>query len=207
MKSVLISIQPKWCAFIAQGLKTIEVRKTKPKLEVPFKCYIYATRPKHPYSIGKGLYCYDDSLFLVNSMVQMRDGWGIEYEDPNYKHLNRKVIGEFICDDIYKYGQAIFDEQEPLDTIELSELLHDSCLNYYDLKKYVGTEDFYAWHISNLIIYDEPKELTKFKTPTTCKSAVAKKMHCNTCCLSSDFCTKKPKKINKPPQSWCYVDI
>lgn len=43
MKSVLISIRPKWCELIANGEKTIEVRKTRPKLETPFKCYIYMT--------------------------------------------------------------------------------------------------------------------------------------------------------------------
>lgn len=36
MKAVLISIKPTWCAKIASGEKTIEVRKTKPKLETPF---------------------------------------------------------------------------------------------------------------------------------------------------------------------------
>lgn len=43
MKSVLISIQPRWCELIASGKKTIEIRKTKPKLETPFKVYIYCT--------------------------------------------------------------------------------------------------------------------------------------------------------------------
>lgn len=42
-KAVLISIRPKWVEKIANGKKTIEVRKTKPKLETPFKCYIYCT--------------------------------------------------------------------------------------------------------------------------------------------------------------------
>ena len=46
MKSILISIQPKWCELIASGKKTIEVRKTRPKLETPFKCYIYETKGK-----------------------------------------------------------------------------------------------------------------------------------------------------------------
>ena len=31
--SVLISIQPKWCELIANGQKTIEIRKTRPKME------------------------------------------------------------------------------------------------------------------------------------------------------------------------------
>lgn len=43
-KSVMLSIRPKWCEKIASGEKTIEVRKTKPKLDTPFKCYIYCTQ-------------------------------------------------------------------------------------------------------------------------------------------------------------------
>lgn len=48
-KSVLISIRPKWCEKIASGEKTIEVRKTRPKMNTPFKCYIYCTLPKYPH--------------------------------------------------------------------------------------------------------------------------------------------------------------
>ena len=40
-KCVLLSIRPRYCELIANGKKTIEVRKTRPKLETPFKCYIY----------------------------------------------------------------------------------------------------------------------------------------------------------------------
>ena len=42
-KSVLISIQPEWCYRILSGEKTIEIRKNKPNLTTPFKCYIYCT--------------------------------------------------------------------------------------------------------------------------------------------------------------------
>lgn len=45
--AVLISIKPKWCKLIASGEKSIEVRKTRPKINAPFKCYIYQTLPKH----------------------------------------------------------------------------------------------------------------------------------------------------------------
>ena len=45
-KAVLISIRPKWCELIASGQKTIEVRKTRPQIKTPFKCYIYQTLPK-----------------------------------------------------------------------------------------------------------------------------------------------------------------
>lgn len=43
-KAVLISIRPEWVEKIANEWKTIEVRKTKPYLETPFKCYIYCTQ-------------------------------------------------------------------------------------------------------------------------------------------------------------------
>ena len=75
MKSVLISIQPKWCELIASGKKTVEVRKTKPKLETPFKVYIYCTKDKNHS------FCTDDG--------------------NQYTHIgNGKVIGEFVCDRI-----------------------------------------------------------------------------------------------------------
>lgn len=40
-KAVLISIRPKWCEKIISGEKTIEVRKTRPKMDTPFKCYFH----------------------------------------------------------------------------------------------------------------------------------------------------------------------
>ena len=48
-KAVLISIRPKWVEKIVNGEKTIEVRKTRPKMNTPFKCYIYCTLPKYPH--------------------------------------------------------------------------------------------------------------------------------------------------------------
>ena len=52
-----MSIQPKWCELIASGKKTIEVRKTKPKFETPFKVYIYCTNNKKQYLRKVGTYC------------------------------------------------------------------------------------------------------------------------------------------------------
>nr|DAE79538.1 MAG TPA: hypothetical protein [Caudoviricetes sp.] len=43
-KAVMLSVRPKWCEKIINGDKTIEVRKTRPKLETPFKAYIYCSQ-------------------------------------------------------------------------------------------------------------------------------------------------------------------
>jgi predicted transcriptional regulator len=69
MKAVMISIRPEWCEKIASGEKTVEVRKTRPKIEPPFKCYIYCT-------VGDG--AKGDIL-------------------PNSGVTCGKVIGEFVC--------------------------------------------------------------------------------------------------------------
>ena len=73
MKSVLISIRPKWCELIASGKKTIEVRKTYPKPPPPFKCYIYCTKDARNA----------DKLLVPT-----------EYHFRCYG----AVIGEFVCD-------------------------------------------------------------------------------------------------------------
>nr|DAJ13711.1 MAG TPA: activating signal cointegrator [Siphoviridae sp. ctXG577] len=33
MKTVLLSIRPNWCKLILSGMKTVEVRKNRPKLK------------------------------------------------------------------------------------------------------------------------------------------------------------------------------
>lgn len=53
-KSVLISIQPKWCALIADGWKTVEIRKNRPNLATPFKVYIYCTKDKEDFGVAQG---------------------------------------------------------------------------------------------------------------------------------------------------------
>ena len=82
MKAVLISIQPKWCELIARGKKTIEVRKTRPNIETPFKCYIYMTATKERCRLWEYITAYQ------NSKGDILNG-------------SQKVIGEFVCDEIY----------------------------------------------------------------------------------------------------------
>jgi predicted transcriptional regulator len=102
MKSVLISIQPKWCELIATGKKTVEVRKTRPKIETPFKCYIYCTK--------------GETIYLP------RDIFG-------NKALNGKVIGEFVCDRITEY-ECSSDGFGELATTCGTCLTYDEIINY-----------------------------------------------------------------------------
>ena len=169
MKEVLISIKPKWCKLIANGQKTIEIRKTKPKLDTPFKCYIYETK-----AIYKN---YDGILFT---------GEG-------------KVIGEFVCDNIFPMSITYSD----LNNHVVARKFPNTCLTDKQIIDYLGNgKRGYGWHISDLKIYDKPKGLSEFKKINReCWYAdlgLAKR-DCPECKNESCF-------MSRPPQSWCYVE-
>ena len=203
MRAVLISIQPKWCELIISGKKTIEVRRTKPKIETPFKCYIYCTK--------SGEYKY--RVRLDENRVQHGEVW------------NGRVIGEFVCDKVYKFN---IDELIKHSTLE--RLLEKSKLTYKELLDYVQTRqaifyawnisDFYGWRTSDLKIYDKPKALGELRKP-----CIDKYQYCQSCkygliTLSPDeeeyamyhggyydtFDTVCTNSVTRPPQSWCYVE-
>lgn len=170
MKSVLISIQPKWCELIASGKKTIEVRKTRPKLETPFKCYIYCTKD--------GLYKY--RVRFDKNRLAIPEPW------------NGKVIGEFVCDRIEKFvvGSLGCDDVQKEACISYSEICDYFYGKNYDNTVRVGN----AWHISDLKIYDKPRELGEFGT--------YKIEWVNT----EGWYKAVFSPLKRPPQSWYYVD-
>ena len=178
MKSVLISIQPKWCELVASGKKTVEVRKTKPKIETPFKCYIYETKDAHFEHIG----------------VHYADG-------QDFIHHIGKVIGEFVCDKIYDIKPHFDTPTFPNQYIcgwEYGE--EHACLSFEELTSYLNGKQGYAWHISNLVIYDKPRELSEFERacPDNVRSCAM--------CRHSGYSGMKCTPLKRPPQSWCYVE-
>lgn len=193
MKAVLISIRPKWVEKIASGKKTIEVRKTRPKLETPFKCYIYCTMD-HPYiSVSCG------ELDKLN------------YRTNTVGRCNGKVIGEFTCERIYEIGKRGIPENFDYCYLSLNEWGNDdieteikaisaSCVSKEKLNAYGAKAPFlYGWHISNLKIYDTPKALSKFSRPfENCIDKVCDEFGCASC--------ENGGHIKRPPQSWCYVE-
>lgn len=172
MKAILMSIQPKWCEKIVNGEKTIEVRKTRPKIETPFKVYIYCTFPQKP----------------------VYDIW-INRGTENRFLGNGKVIGEFVCDRIDEIdGYPDCDIR-----VQPEELVEKACLTQEQAFKYIRYGTGYGWHISELKIYDKPKELGEFRKP--CDYA-GKGYACY-----PDNCERCPwNTVTRPPQSWCYVE-
>lgn len=175
-KAVLISIRPEWCDLIVRGKKTIEVRKTRPKLETPFKVYIYCTK-------------IPDWLRTVSH---------------EWQRLDRKVIGEFICDKVWELAPL---NRSP-DGIE-----QQACMDRDAIVRYLRCKGW-AWHISDLKVYDKPRELDEFsrfgflgmgRSNCVCGNWRCENYEPSESYMIPPTCKIDGCSICRPPQSWCYV--
>lgn len=193
MRSVLISIRTQWVNKIVSGKKTIEVRKSAPK-EVPFKAYIYETK-----GATETPWADEDGHLIFKGRGQ--------------------VIGEFICDRIDEYKYVYCDHPEIGYPVGYDcgdnwydiddEDLQKACLTEEEFKRYGKGKTLYGWRISNLKIYDKPKELSEFYTidksgDDCCIACVyhetpIEEMPCKTC-------TGERRYLYRPPQSWQYIE-
>lgn len=157
-KAVLISIRPEWAERICYCGKTMEIRKTRPTIQPPFKCYINKT--------GKG----------------NRTG----------------VVAEFVCDAIVHLTHVGTCENdvrlvvvEPNGLIytlnAISEVCWSSMLSPDQIEEYLQGGDGYAWHITELVAYKEPKDIRNFEGLRKTKFGY------------------EPVVLQRSPQSWCYV--
>ena len=187
-KAVLISIRPEWVEKILSGEKTLEVRKTRPKLETPFKCYIYCTSPKNIMLWNARSYIYADD----HSHNAFDRCW------------NGSVVGEFVCDRITKLSGALLIDAPETVVLEIS-------LSMGQILAYLNGKEGYAWHISDLKIYDTPKKLNEFCFPP---ELYCEKELCGGCPMDQspdvngeyEFDCEWRRPLRRPPQDWCYVE-
>lgn len=185
-KAVLISIRPEWVEKILAGEKTLEVRKNRPNMETPFKVYIYCTAGNLSYKVNGGMVCNVSG--------------------------GKMVVGEFTCDNIATYNYDYCPHPEIGMDYDCGdswweiadEDLKSACLAEKEFRYYAfGREAMYGWHISNLEIYDTPKELSKFRR------ICDKGCRCEGCARywgNGGNCGIGSLRIKRPPQSWYYVE-
>lgn len=190
-KAVLISIQPDWCKKILSGEKTVEVRKTCPKLETPFKVYIYCTG---------------------------HDGWVMKLPKAGVQKMDSRVIGEFTCDKIDKLVHVGTMMDINILTLDgwykpADALLQSACLTEAQAEKYLKGSDGYGWHISDLKIYDRPRSLDEFSRfgfwgmngTGVCGNYGCENYEPSDSCMIPPTCKIEGCSIYRSPQSWCYV--
>lgn len=176
-KAVLISIRPGWVKKIITGEKTVEIRKIRPNLKPPFKCYIYETQGK------------SDTPWIDEDGHMIFRGRG-------------KVVAEFTCTGIDEI-KPIEDDLYGIYDID-DDYIRKTCLVDGAIWNYGNGKTLYGWHISKLEIYDTPKELAEFRTLKKCRSC-SKSGYESAACTYDENCMV-PAAITKAPQSWCYVE-
>ena len=170
MKAILISIKPKWVAKILNGEKTIEIRKTYPKCDLPIYVYIYCTKDK------KGIFKERHSGYTLlnqNKWIQSELNGKVvaKFTLNKVEEIKHKVHWEDF-DSYYMLGNMVYDDEE-------------TCVSEEELSEYLKDNTGYAWHISNLIIFDKPKELSEFR----------------------QYGYEWFIPVEKAPQSMCYIEV
>ena len=213
-KAVLISIKPEWVEKILNSEKTIEIRKTMPKCELPCKVYIYCTKSK-----TTALNNHNGNIFLSPAKWQ------------DYSEVNGKVVAEFtlnkvdkigLADAFRNYGLWLMNDETVLEDSQIEQFLRDSCLTYEQLTDYIGCGDVenwtfengYAWQIDDLKIYNQPKELSEFNKYfghkdypcDKCEHSYTNREECCIECELGDYKDCVYAKLTIAPQSWCYVE-
>lgn len=209
-KAVLISIRPEWCKKIITKEKTVEIRKTMPSvISEPFKCYIYCTNGA--------------PLFYWKAANRIR--FDLRPHDSFDCKANGMVVGEFTCNGIDFIQRMGIDNNFDYCYLSLNEFGNDdiaveitdvkkSCIRRADLSKYAGKAPFlYAWHISDLKIYDEPRSLNEFcrfdfqsmNGTDVCGNESCEHYQPSGSYMLPPTCEINGCYLSKPPQSWCYV--
>lgn len=190
MKSVMLSIHPKWCYWIMAGVRTMEVKRQKPagiklgKLDEPFKCYIYCKGVKR---LPLAEYC--EVHRLTGGLV---DYW------------HGKIIGEFTCDGIYPIRYTLDGFADVID-VKLSWMKPS------DFIAYGKGKPLYGWNITEPKFYDTPKELNEFCYPP---EKYCEKQLCGGCPYDEvsneygeySFDCEWQRPLKRPPQSWYFVE-
>lgn len=106
------------------------------------------------------------------------------------RKANGEVIGEFVCDCVTPLYNVCMDDWKRLagglHNIE-KELVNQACLTEAKLHTYAGGKNCFAWHISDLRIYEQPRKLEEFAGIRTMKNGFELRL------------------LDRAPQSWCYV--
>lgn len=195
MKAIIISISPKWVAKILNGEKKLEIRKSIPKCNLPIDVYIYCTKN------GGMTYKYEDSKYHATTTKNYF---------PHYC-INGKVVAKFTLYETeeIKWENCPFHEHWEYATKSMWEehILDGSGLTFMELHDYLCNCKGYVWYIEKLEIFDNPKDISEFKTKLHIKGG------CKNCpqytgfsmpnCATCDFLLP----LTRAPQSWCYIEV
>lgn len=192
MKKILLSVHPKYCKLIFNGEKTIEVRRTRPKLEPPFEVLVYCTKQMLTKTKCMHSYLHKNEPKACKKYGEITTWCSIGDVHVNSNTpwsfraygMHGKVIGSFVCDKVYK---IVPDGEYYSNGYDIDDdMLSETCLGRGYLTGYGLGYTLYGWHITEPKLFDKPRELTEF---TLGRGFIAGRF-----------------PLTRPPVSWCYIE-
>ena len=169
------------------------------------KSVLASLKPYYYYLVGEGIKEIEvrknmpkasdwnkEVLFYMSKDVKSFAKIPKEFQEKYRKHFG-KVGMQFVCERIVENFKYLVTPKG----------LECACLSEQEVCDYLGFNGGYGWHISDLKIYDKPKELSEFKrwNRTEENSPCA-----HTKWLYPDCKDCKECNLTKSPKSWCYVE-
>ena len=179
MRKVLASLKPYYYYLVGEGIKKIEVRKDMPKASD-----------------------WDNEvLFYMSKDEKSFAKIPKEFQEKYRKHFG-KVGMQFICDKVDEYP---YDYCDGVDIDD--DTILETAIDREDINIYAKGKTLYGWHISDLKIYDRPRELSDFyrECEKPCKPNKGKILCITTKSLKMNGCNGKIP-LTRAPQSWQYIE-
>jgi hypothetical protein len=163
MTQIMLSVRPEWCVKTLNRKVSVLVVKS-----VPHEVLEWFKDTSKPFSeMEVFIYCTKGKELNFNAYENQ---W--EYNIPKDKKLinpsihnvNGKVCFEFVCDRVQEItSRKICGEwasyTETMSEFDLSQV---SCVENKEIVRYLKGKNGYSLHISELKVYDTPKELGEF---------------------------------------------
>lgn len=203
MKAIMISIKPKWCAKIMNSEKIIEVRKNKALAKAIQKLidengyaeiYVYCSKGKPNLWLP-----YEYDCFKLDELSQpyLSDKPILDIDTK----MNGKVVFKFRCHKVeeitpFEECESPFGMAYKLTTDKIL-CCYKAHLTYDEYNHYLKGQNGYAIHISDLEIFDEPKELWEFETTKQHLVGV----------IGQIQPILQNIRLTQAPQNFCYVEV
>ncbi|MCK9576717.1 MAG: ASCH domain-containing protein [Clostridia bacterium] len=187
-----MSVRPEWLAKILNGEKTVEIRTRVPK-DFVGEIHLACTKAKpYLYTVYGQNYCltYDKKVCEYNEY-----GEGCCFNVDEVTLLNGKVVAKIDydykkVDNIY-YVSTLYSNTDGAEWEEeyksyltpLREILKKTVLSYAELENYGKEKNVFAIPLTNLAIFNKPRELGKYYVPNT----TFENRHLNRCPQSYQF--------------------
>lgn len=174
---ILASIKPYYYYLIGERKKTIEVRKTALK-NLPQDIAFYMSKDEKSFAkIPKE---FQEKYRKHFGKVGMRV--------ICYRVIEWKYLPDYIFPSLRMYYISVHDGEK-------------TCLSYEEIEEYGKGKTLYGWHIYDLKIYDKPKPIMQFYKPCPIKIK-----NCPVCELYSTYTGCCMNNIDRPPQSYMFVE-